>query len=260
MKVSIITSVFNCENTIKSAIQSVLSQTYKDIEYIVIDGASTDNTMKIVKRYKDRIAIVRSEKDKGIYDGLNRGIKLATGDIIGFLHADDLYENDRVIEKIVDVFKKENADAVYGDLIYVTKGNTNNILRYWRSGRFDPKKLRFGWMPPHPAFFVKRKLYEKHGLYDDTLKISADYDLILRILTHKEYKIFYLPEVIYRMRLGGASNRSFKNILLKSIEDLKVMRRNKVGGTGTLFLKNVTKIRQFLQKNEIEFNERKPIK
>jgi len=250
VKVSIITSVFNSAHTIEDAIQSVMSQTHDNIEYIIIDGGSTDATMEVVAKYDHHIDIVHSEKDEGIYDGLNRGIKLATGDIIGFLHADDMYEDHMVIEKIVKVFKESDADAVYGDLIYVHKDDIDNVLRYWKSGIFEAKKLKRGWMPPHPTFFAKRELYEHHGIYDDSLKIAADYDFMLRILTHKEYHISYLPEVLYRMRSGGASNRSLKNIIQKSAEDLKVMRRNKVGGVGTLFMKNVSKVPQFLKKKK----------
>lgn len=248
MKVSIITSVYNCKDTIRDAIDSVLSQTYKDIEYIIIDGASSDGTIEIIKEYKDKIDIFSSKPDNGIYDGLNRGISLASGDIIGFLHADDMYDNNDVIKEIVTVFKNNQADAVYGDLVYVYKENINKIIRHWVSGKFSLSKLKNGWMPPHPTFYTKRELYEKFGGFDQSFKIAADYDFMLKVLTSQEYKIMYIPKVLYRMRVGGMSNRSLKNIVKKSKEDLKVIKKHNIGGLNTLLLKNFSKIPQFLLK------------
>jgi len=251
MKISIITAVYNSKNTIREAIESVLSQNYTNIEYIIIDGASTDGTLEIIKEYEDKITKICSKPDRGIYDGLNKGVSLASGDIIGFLHADDLYENCEVIEKVITAFKSEQADAVYGDLVYVNKKNTNKILRYWISGEFSLLKLKYGWMPPHPTFFLKRKLYETCGLYDINFKISADYDFILRVLTNSKYKIYYLHEILYRMRIGGASNQSLSSILQKTKEDFKAIQRNKIGATNTLIMKNLSKIPQFFIKPKI---------
>lgn len=246
MKVSIITSVYNCKDTISEAINSVLSQNYKDIEYIIIDGGSIDGTVEIIKEYKNKIDIFSSKPDNGIYDGFNRGISLASGDIIGFLHADDIYENNDVVKEIVTVFKNKQADAIYGDLVYVHQENINKIIRYWVSGKFSSSKLKNGWMPPHPTFYAKRELYEKFGNFDINLKIAADYDFMLKILTSEEYKIMYIHKVLYRMRAGGMSNRSLKNILQKSKEDLRVIKKHNIGGLNTLLRKNFSKIPQFL--------------
>ncbi|PPD49808.1 MAG: glycosyl transferase [Methylobacter sp.] len=248
MKISIITSVYNNQETIAKAISSVLSQTYPDIEYIIIDGGSTDGTVGVVKPYQDRLATFISEPDKGIYDGLNKGIKLATGDIIGFLHSDDLYEDNQVIEKVAQAFMDYGVDSVYGNLTYVDKNDPTRVIRYWQSGGFSLNKLRHGWMPPHPTFFVKRDVYERYGLFDTRFKIAADYDLILRFLGKQQISTHYIPSVLIKMRVGGASNKSWKNILRKSTEDLQAMKNNGIGGVFSLVIKNLSKLQQFFRK------------
>ena len=242
MKVSIITSVFNNEKHIEDAINSVLSQTYSNIEYIIIDGNSKDNTKKIIEKYLDKIDIFVSEPDRGIYDGLNKGILKATGDIIGFLHSDDIYYDNRVIEKVVKAFEK-NTDGVYGDLVYI---KDDKVIRYWRSGEFNINKLKKGWMPPHPTLFLKKSIYEKYGLFDLNFKIAGDYDFILRILKNN-INLKYIPEILYKMRIGGASNKNIKNIIQKSKEDLKALRKNEIGGIDILLRKNFSKIGQFFK-------------
>lgn len=249
MKVSIITSVWNNEKTIEDAIKSVLSQNYPNIEYIVVDGASKDGTINIIKKYEDKISKFVSEKDKGIYDGLNKGLSLATGDIIGFLHSDDIYANENIITEVVEAFKQNKTDSIYGDLVYVDKEDTSKIFRYWKSGEYTFKKLLNGWMPPHPTFFVKREFYEKHGNFDLSFGIAADYDFMLRMLGKYKITTSYLPKVLYKMRVGGASNRSIKNIIQKSREDIKALRNNGIGGYKTLVMKNLVKIPQFIFKN-----------
>lgn len=249
MKVSIITSVYNNEKTIEDAIKSVLSQTYPNIEYIVVDGASKDNTVSVIKKYEDRISTFVSERDKGIYDGLNKGVSLATGDVIAFLHSDDIYENENIISEVVDHFKNTNTDSIYGDLVYVDKEDTSKIFRYWQSGEYTFKKLCNGWMPPHPTFFVKKEFYDKYGKFDLDFGIAADYDFMLRMLGKYKISTSYLPKVLYKMRVGGASNRSLKNIIQKSLEDIKALRNNNIGGIHTIILKNLSKIPQFLKKS-----------
>jgi glycosyltransferase len=246
MKVSIITSVYNNKDTIEDAIKSVLNQNYKNIEYIVIDGGSTDGTTDIIKKYQDKISKFISEPDNGIYDGLNKGIKSATGDVIAFLHSDDVYADDEVIAKVAKVFEKYNCNGVYGDLVYVSK-SSDKVIRYWKSGEFSIDKLKKGWMPPHPALFLKKEIYQKYGLFDLNFKIAADYDFMLRILKNNP-KLIYIPEVLYNMRTGGESNKSLKNIILKSKEDYKALKKNKIGGINTLIYKNLVKIPQFLKK------------
>jgi len=228
---------------------SVLSQTYTNIEYIIIDGGSTDDTVNIIKSYQDRIAVFISEPDKGIYDGLNKGIKLATGDVIGFLHSDDLYENNTVIEQVAKAFMENEIDSVYGDLTYVNKSDPTKVIRYWKSGEFVLKKLRCGWMPPHPTFFVKRTIYQQHGKFDTSFKIAADYDLMLRFLSKYKISTYYIPNVLIKMRVGGESNKSLKNVIRKSMEDLQAMKNNNMSGGGfSLINKNLSKLQQFVCK------------
>ena len=247
-KVSIITSVYNNKETIAEAIESVLSQTYDNIEYIVVDGASKDGTVDIIQQYADKITTFVSEADKGIYDGLNKGVALATGDVIGFLHSDDLFENEFVVEKIAEAFMISGVDSIYGDLTYVSKDDTFNVVRFWKSGVFTLAKLKRGWMPPHPTFYVRREVYEKFGSFDTSFKIAADYDSILRFLGRESITTHYIPEVLVKMRVGGASNKSLKNLLQKSREDVRAMKKNGVGHLGTLFAKNASKLPQFFKK------------
>ena len=248
MKISIITVVWNGKKTIQNAIDSVLNQTYSNIEYIVIDGDSTDGTVSVVQNYGDRISKFISEPDKGIYDGLNKGVLLATGDVIAILHSDDLYANNKVVSKIVDQFNKDcNLDGVYGDLIYTSKDDINNIFRYWKSKDFNVKLLKQGWMPAHPTLFLRREVYDKFGIFDLNFKISADYDFMLRIL-NAGIKVKYFPGVLYKMRVGGASNKSIKSIFAKSIEDFKVLKKNNIGGLYPLIYKNLSKVVQFISR------------
>jgi glycosyltransferase len=249
MKVSIITSVWNNKNTIEDAIKSVLSQNYSDIEYIVVDGASSDGTIEVIKKYEYKISTFVSEKDKGIYDGLNKGVELATGDIIGFLHSDDIYADKNIISEVVEAFEKNNTDSIYGDLVYVDKEDTNKVFRYWKSGDYSFKKLTNGWMPPHPTFFVKKEFYDRYGKFDLSFGIAADYDFMLRMLGKYKITTSYLPKVLYKMRVGGASNRSIKNIIQKSREDIKALKNNNIGGIHTIVMKNLSKIPQFLKKS-----------
>ncbi len=248
LKISIITSVYNNKETIAEAIESVLSQTYGNIEYIVVDGASTDGTVEIIEQYADKITTFVSEPDKGIYDGLNKGVALATGDVVGFLHSDDLFEDEQVAEKIAKAFGESGAESIYGDLTYVTKNDTSKVVRYWKSGQFSHGKLRRGWMPPHPTFYVKREVYGKYGSFDTSFRIAADYDTVLRFLGKEHISTHYIPEVLVKMRVGGASNKSLKNLIQKSREDLKAMKNNGVGHLGSLFVKNASKLPQFFKK------------
>ena len=248
MKISIITSVFNNKEHITEAIESVLNQSYKNIEYIVIDGASTDGTTEIIKSYKDKIDKFISEPDEGIYDGLNKGIHLATGDVIGFLHSDDFYLYDQVLEEVVNVFKSKECDGVYGNLIYVDKDDTNRVVRQWDSGEFKYENLKKGWMPPHPAFFIKREVYDNFGVFDTGFKISADYNFMLKILSSQKFTACYLPHVLYVMRIGGTSNKSIRNLIQKSKEDLRALKQNRVGSLAALFFKNISKIPQFFRR------------
>ncbi len=268
MKVSIITAVYNGVKTIEACIKSVLNQTYQNIEYIVVDGGSIDGTFETIKKHTSnpplplfrkggmggfsgnrRITKWISESDNGIYDALNRGIKMATGDIIGFLHADDVYANNKVIEKVADVFMKYNVDSCYGDLQYVDKNNTNRVIRYWKSSEYKHGKFKYGWMPPHPTFFVKKEVYEKYGYFNTDFKIASDYELMLRFLQKYKISTYYIPEVLIKMRLGGASNRSLKNLITKTTEDCRAWKVNNLSRSlYTIPLKNLSKIPQFFKR------------
>ena len=245
MKVSIVTVSYNSSKTIKDTIFSVNSQTHPSIEHIFIDGASTDDTLEIIKTTSLRQNIIVSEKDSGIYDAMNKGIRNSSGDIIGFLHSDDIFHSEKVISDLVNKIQDENLDGVYGDLQYVDKVNPNKIIRSWKSCQFKQNLLRKGWMPAHPTLFLKREIYLKHGVFNTSFKISADYDFILRIFKDQNLKSGYLPKIVTKMRVGGASNRSLKNIFKKTKEDYCVIRLNKIGNLMTLFLKNASKIKQF---------------
>jgi glycosyltransferase len=251
MKISIITSVYNNKDTISEALESVLSQTYNNIEYIVVDGASTDGTIDIIKQYQDKISTFISEPDKGIYDGLNKGIQLATGDVIGFLHSDDLYQNNKVIEVVAQAFKKNQVESIYGDLIYVKQHDTSRVVRYWQSGKFSIKKLSRGWMPPHPTFFVKRKIYQKYKGFDTNFQIAADYDSILRFLGKHQISTHYIEKILVKMRVGGESNKSIKNLFQKSKEDIIAMKKNGIGHPSSIIIKNITKLPQFFKKEPV---------
>jgi glycosyltransferase len=247
MKISIITATYNSEKHIESVIACIASQTYKNIEWVVVDGASKDATLKVIKENYTGELTILSEPDKGIYDALNKGLALATGDIIGFLHSDDFFENERVLQDIASQFERNSSDGVYGDLRYVNADDTDKIVRYWKSKPFHKRLLQKGWMPAHPTLFLKKEVYQKHGNFDTSFKISADYDFMLRILKDNTLKFNYLPQVITNMRVGGASN-ALGNIQQKMKEDLKALHQNQIPTPYfTLFRKNTSKIKQFFQ-------------
>lgn len=253
MKISIITATYNSYPQILDTLDSVQSQTYPELEWMIIDGGSTDLTKSVIHKNKI-VSQYISEPDQGIYDALNKGVKLATGDVVGFLHSDDLLASPQTLQSISEVFERTNADGVYGDLLYVRKEDTNKTIRSWKSKPFNRSNLKYGWMPAHPTLFLKKEVYDKHGLFDLSYQIAADYDFMLRILKDPELKFEYLPQVITKMRVGGTSNKSLSNILQKSQEDLRAIRKNKVstGWSGfailTLLFKNLRKVGQFVQR------------
>lgn len=246
MKVSLITVTYNSANTIERTLQSVSHQTYSDIEYIIIDGASTDSTLDIIHRYDSIVAKLVSEPDRGIYDAINKGIHLATGDIIGLLNSDDILADVTTIETIVRKITQTHADLVYGDLDYCQFGTTPpTIVRHWRSNIFRAKSLVWGWMPPHPTIYCLRKVYEEMGDYDTSFTISADYDFILRVFSQPQYSKSYLPYVMVKMAVGGISNRNIHTICQKSQEDYRALQKNNIGGCMTVVWKNLRKLGQF---------------
>ncbi len=248
-KISIITVSYNSQSTIKHTIDSVSSQTYKNKEYILIDGASQDWTLDILDFKKDEIDNFVSEKDDGIYDAMNKGIKAATGDIIGILNSDDFYYNQDVLSKVAKVFEETNCDCLYGDLIFVNKGDISKIVRYWKSGKFEKNIMKKGWMLPHPTFFVRKKIYQKYGLYNTSLKRAADYEMILRLLHKEKINIEYIPEILIKMRVGGESNASIWNRLKGNNEDNIAWNLNGLKKPHFIrFIKPFRKISQFFRK------------
>ena len=253
MKISIITITYNSAATLPRALESVRSQTYGDIEHIIIDGASTDGTKELIINYQ--LSIINSqspkvrwisEPDNGIYNALNKGIAMATGDVIGFLHSDDVLYSPDSIGQIAAAFESSGADVVYGDLEY---RHGDKVVRRWRSNAFRRGDLKYGWMPPHPTVYVRREVYRQVGPYDEWFRISADYDMILRIFT-AGYKTRYIPQVLVAMETGGASNRDAKARLSKTQEDYFVLKKNHVGaGLLTVACKQLRKIRQFLRQS-----------
>jgi glycosyltransferase involved in cell wall biosynthesis len=227
MKISIITVTLNSGKTIKETIESVIRQNYQNIEHIVIDGGSSDNTISIVQSYKKHISFLISENDYGIYDAMNKGIDVSAGDIIGFLNSDDFYANNEVINSVVKEFRNNpKIDACYSDLIYVDKFNTSKVIRYFKSSRFKEGLFSKGWCPPHPTFFVRRSVYERFGKFDTNYQISSDVDLMMRFLEKHKIKSQYISEVWVKMRTGGTTNKSLKNIWLQNKEILLSFNRN----------------------------------
>lgn len=227
MKISIITVTLNSEKTIQETIESVIRQNHQNIEYIVIDGGSSDNTISIVNSYKNRISTFISETDYGIYDAMNKGIDVSTGDVIGFLNSDDFYANEEVIHKVVKEFRDNpKLDVCYSDLIYVDKCNTSQIIRYFKSRKFKEGLFSKGWCPPHPTFFARRSIYESFGKFDISFQISSDVDLMMRFLEKYKINTQYIPEVWVKMRTGGTTNKNLKNIWLQNKEILLSFNKN----------------------------------
>ena len=248
MKISIITATYNCEQTLAGCLSSVASQTYAVREHVVIDGASQDGTLDVLQAMRSQLAVMVSEPDRGIYDALNKGIALASGDVIGFLHADDMYASTHVLAHVAKAFADPTVCAVYGDLHYVRKDDMTQVVRVWQSNVFTPQRLAWGWMPPHPTLYVRKDWYERIGGFDTRYRIAADYFSILQLFSQVDFKAVYVPEVFVKMRLGGASNRSIKAIVRKSHEDWNALRCARVGalgGVGALVWKNLSKLGQF---------------
>ena len=245
MKISIITVTYNAQEFLKTCIESVQQQIHPDIEYIVIDGRSTDDTLNIVASY-DNINQLVSENDKGMYDALNKGIKLATGDIIGALNADDFFASMQVVSQISKAFEDSDTDILYGDLLYVEKLDTSKVIRRWTSKPYKQGLFQWGWMPAHPTFYVRREVFEKYGNYRLDMGSAADYELMVRFLHKHRLKSLYLPQVMVKMRTGGVSNSSMHNRIQANIADLEAMKINGIMYPYlAVFLKPLRKIPQF---------------
>lgn len=244
-KISVVTAVFNRKGTIAEAVESVAAQDHAAVEHVVQDGGSRDGTLEEIARVNAPTVALHSEPDGGIYDGINKGILRTTGDIVGLMHSDDLFAHAHVLSRVAEAMQDPAVDGVYGDLDYVAQNDTTRVIRKWRSGAYDPARLRRGWMPPHPTLYLRRSVFDRWGLYDTSFRIAADYDAMLRYLAKGGIRLAYLPEVLVKMRVGGESNRSLAKILTKSREDYRALRGNDVGGLGALAMKNLSKIQQF---------------
>ncbi len=228
--ISIITVCFNSEKYIRTAIESVLHQTYSNIEYIIVDGNSIDKTLNIIHEYEEKFEGRMkwiSESDNGLYDAMNKGIQMSTGDIIGILNSDDLFCDSCAIEKVMDIFNKNNTlDAVYADLYYVAQNDTSQVVRKWKTGK--QKLFRTGWHPGHPTLYLKKKVYDDYGLYNLDFKLVADFELMLRVFDKYQINACYLPEYLVKMRLGGITNKSLKNIYRQNVECVKAFSINNI--------------------------------
>lgn len=249
MKISIITVSYNSELTIRDTFNSVLAQTYLDVEYLVVDGNSKDNTIELIKEYEPKFEGRMqwlSEPDKGLYDAMNKGIRMATGDVIGIINSDDLFCDDRAVEKVIRVFEQNKSlDSVYADLYYVAQNDTGKIVRHWCTG--EQRKFKFGWHPAHPTFYVRREVYEKYGLFNLDFKLAADFEIMLRFLEKYKITTLYLREPLVKMRLGGETNKSYKNIFNQNVECIKAFIKNdlRVNRVMYPFFRIIPKLFQF---------------
>jgi len=253
MKITIITVTYNSARTLTRAIRSVERQNYPDVEYIIVDGESADTTLNIIKEHVAQYSNIRyiSEPDNGIYDAINKGIEIATGDIIGILNSDDELVNCHILTDIVQRMTEDDADILYGDLVYckydAIEHNPPRVIRYWKSNPFNEKDLRKGWMPPHPTLYCRKEVFHKVGKYRTDFRISADYEFTLRAFSQPEFQKIYMPEVIVKMETGGISNRDMRSIWLKMKEDQRVIQLHGLNPLITLLYKNLRKIRQFIR-------------
>ncbi|TSD65892.1 glycosyltransferase [Inquilinus sp. KBS0705] len=243
-KISLITVSYNAQSTIKQCIQSVIAQDYNNVEYIIIDGGSSDNTLDIISEYKTYISVLVSEPDRGIYDAMNKGIALATGDVIGVLNADDYFADKTVLSSVAGAFKINDIDIIYGDLDYVKPDG--NIIRKWRAGQYNKGMFNMGWMPPHPTFYCKKELFDLLGNYSLNFGTAADYELMLRFIHVNKPTVYYLQKVLVKMRTGGVSNKSYTGRIKALYYDFKAMNNNNIiFSPMALLFKPLRKIKQF---------------
>lgn len=245
--ISIITVVFNGAATLEDTIRSVLQQTYDNIEYIIIDGMSRDNTLDIIRKYDQRVDYWLSERDEGIYDAMNKGVAIASGEVVGFLNADDFYADNSVLEQVANVFQNGAIEACYADLVYVSQDG-HRVLRYWKSKAFTKGLFALGWCPAHPTFYVRRAVVERYGNFDKSFKFAADAELLMRYLERGEIRTTYIPQVWVRMRVGGQTNQSWKNIVQQNKEIMISLEKNEIPFSRILFVisKIINRIFQFI--------------
>ena len=224
MKISVITVSFNSAATIADALTSVAEQNWPSVEHILVDGASTDATLEIANRYRGHLSRIVSERDLGIYDAMNKGLRLATGDVVGFLNSDDMFADRNVLREYGEAFRDPAVDVCYGDLVYVSKDSPSRIVRHWKSRPFVAGAFSSGWVPPHPTFYARRSVFEEHGFFDLSMPLAADFELMYRFMNSRGVRTQYLPGLKVKMRLGGATNANLKNIIKQNIEIMRAMR------------------------------------
>ena len=247
--ITIITVVYNNQENIEETILSVINQSYDNIEYLIIDGGSSDNTVDIIKKYNNSIDYWISEKDNGIYDAINKGIKLAEGEIISILHSDDIYYDNQTLLRVVEIFEEKKIDIVYGDLLYVSKNNLNKIIRYWRSNQFRQNLFEKGWSPPHPSFFVKKRIHNKFGYYNTKIGNSADIELMYKFLELKKVNSMHISKVLIKMRYGGKSNNNIIEIIKQNIQILKFLNlKSPIKIIKFIYFKIIDRVLQFIKK------------
>jgi glycosyltransferase involved in cell wall biosynthesis len=248
MKISVITVCFDSSAHIATALRSVDAQTYPDLEHIIVDGASRDDTLRIVESFPQPWRRVMSEPDDGIYDAMNKGILLAIGDVIGFINSDDFYASSDVLDRVAAAFEDPTVDACYGDLCYVRQNDRTKVIRYWRSADFRSGAFRKGWVPPHPTLFLRRRVLDQYGAFDLNYRIAADFELMARLIEKHRIRTVYIPEVLVKMRLGGTTNRNWSNIVQQNREIWHALKAHRLQPNALSFLlgKIAIRCRQFL--------------
>jgi glycosyltransferase involved in cell wall biosynthesis len=249
VKISVITVVYNGASTIEDTILSVAAQTHPEVEHIVVDGGSTDGTVQIIERHRDKLARVISEPDEGIYDAMNKGIACATGEVIGTLNSDDVYADGGVLAMVAEAFADPGLDACYGDLVYVDREHGERVVRYWTSRPYEAGLFERGWMPAHPTFYVRRRVYERYGGFDLEYRIQSDFELTMRFLRIHHIRSLYIPRIMVRMRMGGTTNNRLSNIIKGNLESYRACRKHGIAVTPLFFVKKIlSRLPQFVRR------------
>ena len=251
MKISVVTAVMNGRATLPAMLESLKEQRHPSVEHVVQDGGSSDGTLAYLAAQGHPDMLLESTPDSGIYDAINQGIRRASGNVVGLLHADDVLAGPHVLTWVADALADPDIDGVYGDLQYVARDDPTRIIRQWKAGPYLAAHLKRGWMPPHPTLYLRREVFMRSGLYDTSYRIAGDYEAMLRFLTTGHLRLGYIPQVMVRMKMGGVSNRSFAHLIRKSREDYRAIRQHRVGGVGTLVAKNLSKLPQFVGRAQV---------
>jgi len=251
MKISVVTAVMNGRATLPAMLNSLNAQHHLDVEHLVQDGGSSDETVPYLRAHGHRCMVLQSNADTGIYDAINQGIHRASGDVVGLLHADDRLAGTEVLTWVAEAMADPAIDGVYGDLQYIARDDPTRVIRHWKAGAYSAAHLKRGWMPPHPTLYLRREVFARVGLYDTSYRIAGDYEAMLRYLTAGRVRLGYIPQVMVQMKMGGVSNRSFAHMIRKSREDYRAIRRHGVGGIGTLVAKNLSKLPQFIESGQV---------